>query len=289
MSRTDRFVGCMVGLAVGDALGYPVEGWTAEQIEAATVGSGTMWNRRWIRRRSGGCPGLHSDDTQQALAVADVLIARAARIPTPCARSSSRWPKDLPISRSAPTAARDGISATRSRRSAEGAGWNQGSRHTAGVGASMRVAPVGLALGIDDAAVRNNTAHPGAGHAQRPTRRRRRLPRRQCRRTTGMDATVAVPAGAFLRESIYFVRRSEEWLIEAHGRHLARESRPLLHHMSEALTGIVDQIDKAARSGSSWDRRAGLGSRRLHDRASVPRFRPGRRRLRLLLLPPLPR
>jgi hypothetical protein len=52
-------------------------------------------------------------------------------------------------------------------------------------------------------------------------------------------------AEAFLQESIHFVRRSEEWLIEAHGRHLAREARPLLHQFSEALSGISGQSEKS--------------------------------------------
>ena len=40
------------------------------------------------------------------------------------------------------------------------------------------------------------------------------------------------------------MRRSEDWLIEAHGRRLARECRVTLHHMSAAIQGISGQIDR---------------------------------------------
>jgi ADP-ribosylglycohydrolase len=33
VSMKDRFLGCLLGLAIGDALGMPVEGWTHERIE----------------------------------------------------------------------------------------------------------------------------------------------------------------------------------------------------------------------------------------------------------------
>ena len=66
----DRVAGCLHGLLVGDALGCPVEGWTAQQI-AAEFGRldkmaelpGPAWRPR----------GLHSDDGQQALAVLDAI------------------------------------------------------------------------------------------------------------------------------------------------------------------------------------------------------------------------
>lgn len=66
----DRVAGCLHGLLVGDALGYPVEGWTAEQIatefgrlDHMTEVPGARWHPR----------GLHSDDGQQALAVVDAI------------------------------------------------------------------------------------------------------------------------------------------------------------------------------------------------------------------------
>lgn len=66
----DRVAGSLHGLILGDALGFPVEGWTAEQI---TAEFGELCElieipgRRWHPR------GLHGDDGQQALAVLDAI------------------------------------------------------------------------------------------------------------------------------------------------------------------------------------------------------------------------
>jgi hypothetical protein len=109
----------------------------------------------------------------------------------------------------------------------------------------MRVAPVGLALGIDDAALRTNTAVQALITHNDP-------------RAVAASFLVAYTVGhlawlppspftpeAFLQEALHFVRRSEAWLIEAHGRRLARECRSILHHMSMAIQGISGQVDRS--------------------------------------------
>lgn len=246
MSRADRFSGCLVGLAVGDALGYPVEGWTQDQILGRYgrikdfVESPTEPPDRW---RS---PGLHSDDTQQALIIADAIIETGHADPdTICQKflELAEGPSHLSLGahRGAGRNFRYTVQALH-----DGAAWNRASRHTAGVGASMRVAPVGLAFGIDDAAMRVNAAQQALITHNDP-------------RSVAASFLVAHTVGrmawfppspfqaeAVLQEAIWFVRRSEDWLIEAHGRSLARECRAVLHHMSDALNGIVGQIDKPA-------------------------------------------
>src|ERR1700745_333715 len=68
---------CLLGLAVGDALGSPLEGLSAQQIRAHYgqvvdyVDGSIAWKRKPYRWR---LPGLYSDDTQQALELADTLI-----------------------------------------------------------------------------------------------------------------------------------------------------------------------------------------------------------------------
>jgi len=79
LSRIDRIRGCLLGLAVGDALGAPLEGLSAQQIKTHYdrvedyVDGVQAWKRKPYRWRM---PGLYSDDTQQALAISDVLIER---------------------------------------------------------------------------------------------------------------------------------------------------------------------------------------------------------------------
>ena len=77
LSRIDRVRGCLLGLAVGDALGAPLEGLTTQQIKTHYgrvknyVDGVQAWKRKPYRWRM---RGLYSDDTQQALALCDNLL-----------------------------------------------------------------------------------------------------------------------------------------------------------------------------------------------------------------------
>lgn len=77
LTRIDRVRGCLLGLAVGDALGAPLEGLSAQQIRAHYghvidfVDGARAWKRKPYRWR---LPGLYSDDTQQAMALCDILL-----------------------------------------------------------------------------------------------------------------------------------------------------------------------------------------------------------------------
>jgi len=244
-SRTDRFLGCMVGLAVGDALGYPIEGWTREQIEAVFGRVQDYVEPPIEPPEKWRLAGLHSDDTQQALVVADVLLTQGRADPDAMCQAFldlAEGPPHLILGahRGAGRNFRYTIQSLR-----EGASWNGGSRHTAGVGASMRVAPVGLVLGIDDAAVRTNAALQAlVTHNDPRAVAASFLVANVVGRLAWIPPSTFVPE-PFLQESIHFVRRSEEWLLEAHGRHLVHDSRPWLHQFSEALSGISGQADKS--------------------------------------------
>lgn len=78
-TRLDRATGALLGSAIGDALGAPLEGLNPGQIQAQYgivddyVDGSEAWKRKPYRWRM---PGLYSDDTQQALVLADVLIER---------------------------------------------------------------------------------------------------------------------------------------------------------------------------------------------------------------------
>ena len=73
MPTAEQYVGCLVGLAVGDALGYPVEGMSLRQIHQkyGPLGLGDFASRH------GHPPGSYSDDTQLTLAVARARWRRA--------------------------------------------------------------------------------------------------------------------------------------------------------------------------------------------------------------------
>jgi ADP-ribosyl-[dinitrogen reductase] hydrolase len=75
--RVDRVRGCLLGSAIGDALGAPLEGLSCQQIRTHYgrvrnyVDGVQAWKRKPYRWRM---RGLYSDDTQQALALCDVLL-----------------------------------------------------------------------------------------------------------------------------------------------------------------------------------------------------------------------
>ncbi|MFH1098846.1 MAG: ADP-ribosylglycohydrolase family protein [Candidatus Uhrbacteria bacterium] len=76
----DRFRGCMIGLAVGDALGMPVETMTREEILAATGGVGVTGYLAPLQQRFRStarlAPGQWTDDTQLSLAIARSLVRK---------------------------------------------------------------------------------------------------------------------------------------------------------------------------------------------------------------------
>lgn len=80
-AHIDRVRGVLLGLAVGDALGAPLEGLSVTQIRAHYrlvrdyVDGMRAWRKKPFRWR---LPGLYTDDTQQALALTDVLLKRGS-------------------------------------------------------------------------------------------------------------------------------------------------------------------------------------------------------------------
>ena len=78
-----QYVGCIVGLAVGDALGFPAEFRKRKQILSEIGPQGItdfigLKDPRFSRPQftsSGHPPGTFTDDTQMTIAVAEALLA----------------------------------------------------------------------------------------------------------------------------------------------------------------------------------------------------------------------
>jgi poly(ADP-ribose) glycohydrolase ARH3 len=125
----DRFVGCVLGLATGDALGAPYEGGPVERL---------LW--RLIGRTSDGCLRW-TDDTQMAIDLAESLMSEGEVCPSALARqfaSSYRWSRGY-----GPGAAKV------LRRIRRGEPWEQASQRSYpggsyGNGAAMRAPVVAL-------------------------------------------------------------------------------------------------------------------------------------------------
>ncbi|NQU42820.1 ADP-ribosylglycohydrolase family protein [bacterium] len=143
-----RYAGCLLGLAIGDALGAPLEGMKEGHIQqvfgevADYVDPVAAFPDRPARWR---LKGLYTDDTQQALAVADVLAIYGGADPSRLA--------DLYLRLWREGSGRSGFGAHRGtgrffRQAVEAMAEAEDPREcgqlSAGNGAAMRIAPVGL-------------------------------------------------------------------------------------------------------------------------------------------------
>jgi ADP-ribosylglycohydrolase len=136
----------LLGLAVGDALGAPLEGLSPQQIKTHYgrvrnyVDGVQAWKRKPYRWR---LRGLYSDDTQQALALCDILLDFQ--------RIDQERLADLYLALMTPKGAFVGAhrGIGRSFRQVlaaleEGIPARLAGQSTAGIGAAMRIAPISL-------------------------------------------------------------------------------------------------------------------------------------------------
>jgi ADP-ribosylglycohydrolase len=148
-----HFVGCTVGLAVGDALGYPAEFRTRAQLmrdlgSQGITGFLRLKDRRFAPRpyMSGPDhpPGTFTDDTQMTLAVAEALLSHghAGRdaLMQEMGRRFVAWHRS-PDNNRAP-----GATCSKGCDNLErGVPWREaGVADSKGCGSAMRVAPIGL-------------------------------------------------------------------------------------------------------------------------------------------------
>lgn len=149
----DRARGCLLGLAVGDALGAPLEGLSAQQIRSHYrqvvdyVDGVRAWKKKPYRWR---LRGLYSDDTQQALVIAECLRQLGTVDPDWIARVYLQ----MATPRGNYLGAHRGVG--RSFRQVitdleNGVSPRDTGSVSAGIGAAMRIAPVGIALAVPGA------------------------------------------------------------------------------------------------------------------------------------------
>jgi ADP-ribosylglycohydrolase len=136
MTLKDRFRGCIVGLAVGDALGYPVEFISASKI-SETYPEGLTLK-----------PGAkYSDDTQMTICIAEALIAGHRDSATFCDKLSENfgaWYKTQ-IDDEAQRRAPGNTCMEACERLVMGRHWSEsGLLDGMGCGSAMRSAPIGL-------------------------------------------------------------------------------------------------------------------------------------------------
>lgn len=154
----------MIGLAVGDAIGAPVEGLKGGHIRQlygeldSYVDSEIAWSKKPHRWRA---PGLYSDDTQQAMALADTLVK--------CRGFEAKYfARLLADMAKADTGAKFGAHRGTGknfrasvRALMDGADPSESGQPSAGIGAMMRAAPCGLYFAGDTEAVVRSAIEQG--------------------------------------------------------------------------------------------------------------------------------
>ena len=148
-----KFVGAILGLAVGDAIGYPCEFRSRQAILAAYPPHGVtgpvalqdpIWARPPYIVGTEHPAGTYTDDTQMSIAVARGLLETGAKdvneTMEAIAKHFVHWSRSESNDRSPGSTCMTGCKAL-----AKGAHWStSGVAQSKGCGSAMRVAPIGL-------------------------------------------------------------------------------------------------------------------------------------------------
>lgn len=129
----DAFVGCLLGVGIGDALGRPAE---AQPPDIIRERFGSLTDFRPWRGWTSGPIGTVTDDTQMTMCIAESIVATGGVDPDDVADRFVAW---LPQGRG------KGRTCTQAVLNLQaGSTWDHSGVRSAGNGAAMRVAPVGL-------------------------------------------------------------------------------------------------------------------------------------------------
>jgi ADP-ribosyl-[dinitrogen reductase] hydrolase len=139
----DRFRGCMLGLAVGDALGMPVEGLTRDEIGERLGEVREMVAPDQDHFHCGLGPGQYTDDTEQTLLLAETIIEAGffdiERFTAKLMDWGRCWTLDPSLNRGVGWTSKTAIQDLLRDRP-----WQEAGLSTPTCGSAMRTAPIGL-------------------------------------------------------------------------------------------------------------------------------------------------
>ena len=148
MDLQERFRGCLLGLAVGDALGMPVEGLTAVEIKAKFGRVTDMMPASPDHFHFGLKAGQFTDDTEETLILAKSIIECSGfsgdRFSQKMIEWGRTWAFDEKLARGAGFATRASI-----EQMISGKDWRESGAMIPTCGSAMRSAPVGLLYNCD--------------------------------------------------------------------------------------------------------------------------------------------
>ncbi len=229
-TSVDKWIGCLVGLAIGDALGTLTRG------RLRTPSTRSM---RLILQPKGRV-GLYMIDTQRALLVADSLAARGQADPDDlCQRfiQMAHGPDHLPMGgfRGAGRNFRTSVS-----RLQTGWSWKETGADSAGIGAATRMAPVPLAIrdeeNLQEAVVRLSLPTHRDPRAIAAAAALARI----IYDNVHTDPNTEIGIQKRLKSVRRFTRQTEEYLHRVYPEILSLDYTPLLHQMSSMLNVVEE-------------------------------------------------
>lgn len=144
----DRFRGCLLGVAVGDALGMPVEGYSADEIESKFGQVRDMMPAPEDHFHSGLEAGQFTDDTEETLLLAESMIEASGfsveRFADKLMGWGSLWTLDEKLNRGVGFTTRSSVESLLS-----GTSWKESGLTIPTCGSAMRSAPIGLLYRCD--------------------------------------------------------------------------------------------------------------------------------------------
>lgn len=144
----DRFRGCLLGVAVGDALGMPVEGYSAYEIESKFDRVRDMMPAPSDHFHSGLEAGQFTDDTEETLLLAESMIESSGfsveRFADKLMGWGSLWALDENLNRGVGFTTRSSVESLLS-----GTSWKESGLTIPTCGSAMRSAPIGLIYRCD--------------------------------------------------------------------------------------------------------------------------------------------
>lgn len=143
MDMLDRFRGCLLGAAVGDALGMPVEGYTASEIQSQFGRIRDMMPAPFGHFHTGLLAGQFTDDTEETLLLAESLIESsgfsALRFADKLMAWGTAWTLDERLNRGVGFVTRSAVESM-----IAGTPWQESGLSIPTCGSAMRAAPIGL-------------------------------------------------------------------------------------------------------------------------------------------------
>jgi ADP-ribosyl-[dinitrogen reductase] hydrolase len=143
----DKYRGSLIGGAIGDALGRPVEGWSPSEVRQR-FGVLRDYSAWW--GWAGGPKGTVTDDTQLTMELAQCFLDSGCFDPKDFAGRLVRW---LPHGRGKGRATVEAVEKLQ-----DGTPWFRSGTRSAGNGAAMRAAPVGLCHAVNPEGLRLDAA-----------------------------------------------------------------------------------------------------------------------------------